>query len=242
MRNQVFDKNYTIIEVTDDFIDNVAVNEEICPTFGIVVKDHSVLQELYDGQKKIYGDNASQIEHIYRMNTDRDTNGQISFSDSILKNIDKYEGCEIYRFNCREKQKKDIYSLYGSLFFLGIFLGLLFTMATVLIIYYKQISEGYDDRERFEIMQKVGMNEREVKSSIHSQVLTVFFMPLILAGVHTVFAFPIVRKILAMLQLTNAKLFAVCTLCVFLAFTLIYAVIYLMTARVYYKIVKTTKN
>ena len=238
----IFDKNYTIIEVTDDFIDNVAVNEEICPTFGIVVKDHSVLQELYDGQKKIYGDNASQIEHIYRMNTDRDTNGQISFSDSILKNIDKYEGCEIYRFNCREKQKKDIYSLYGSLFFLGIYLGLLFTMATVLIIYYKQISEGYDDRERFEIMQKVGMNEREVKSSIHSQVLTVFFMPLILAGVHTVFAFPIVRKILAMLQLTNAKLFAVCTLCVFLAFTLIYAVIYLMTARVYYKIVKTTRN
>lgn len=238
----IFDKNYRVTEITNDFIDNVAVNEEICPTFGIVVKDHSVLQELYNGQKAIYGKNASEIEHIYGIDTDRDADGQISFSDTVLKDIDNYEGCDIYRFNCREKQKKDVYSLYGSLFFLGIFLGLLFTMATVLIIYYKQISEGYDDKERFEIMQKVGMNEREVKSSIHSQVLTVFFMPLILAGVHTVFAFPIVRKILAMLYLTNTKLFAVCTLCVFLAFAMIYAVIYLMTARVYYKIVKTSRK
>ncbi len=86
------------------------------------------------------------------------------------------------------------------------------------------------------------MSEREVKESIHSQVLTVFFMPLILAGIHMAFAFPIVRKILVMLQLTNVKLFAVCTLCVFLAFAVIYAVIYLMTARVYYKIVKTSRN
>lgn len=238
----LFDKNYRITEITEDFIDNVAVNKEICPTFGIVVKDHSVMQELYEGQKEVYGKNASQIEHIYGIDTDRDANGQISFSDVILKNIDKYEGCSIYRFNCREKQKKDVYSLYGSLFFLGIFLGLLFTMATVLIIYYKQISEGYDDKNRFEIMQKVGMSEKEVKESIHSQVITVFFMPLILAGIHTAFAFPIVRKILAMLQLTNVKLFAVCTLCVFLAFAVIYAVIYLMTARVYYKIVKTSRN
>lgn len=238
----LFDKNYRITEVTEDFIERENVNEEICPTFGIVVKDHSVMQELYEGQKKIYGKNASEIEHIYGIDTDRDADGQISFSDVVLKNIDKYEGVNIYRFNCRESQKKDVYSLYGSFFFLGIFLGLLFTMATVLIIYYKQISEGYDDKSRFEIMQKVGMSEREVKESIHSQVLTVFFMPLILAGIHMAFAFPIVRKILVMLQLTNVKLFAVCTLCVFLAFAVIYAVIYLMTARVYYKIVKTSRN
>lgn len=238
----LFDKNYRIKEVTEDFIERENVNEEICPTFGIVVKDHSVMQELYEGQKRIYGKNASEIEHIYGIDTDRDADGQISFSDAVLKNIDKYEGVSIYRFNCRETQKKDIYSLYGSFFFLGIFLGLLFTMATVLIIYYKQISEGYDDKSRFEIMQKVGMSEREVKESIHSQVLTVFFMPLILAGIHMAFAFPIVRKILVMLQLTNVKLFAVCTLCVFLAFAVIYAVIYLMTARVYYKIVKTSRN
>lgn len=234
----IFGKNYKITAVTDDFIDNVDVNEQICPTFGIVVKGHSTIKELYAEQEKIYGKNASEIEHIYGIDIEGNADTQTSFSDTILKNIKKYEGCNLSLLNCRETQKKDIYTLYGSLFFLGIFLGLLFIMATVLIIYYKQISEGYDDKSRFEIMQKVGMSQHEVKSSIHSQVLTVFFMPLILAGIHTAFAFPIVRKILAMLQLTNVKLFAVCTGCSFLAFALIYGIIYLLTARVYYKIVK----
>lgn len=232
----IFDRNYRITAITEDFIDHVAVNEEICPTFGIVVRDYSVIKKLYAEQKKIYGENASDIEHIYGIDIDGDADMQTSFTDTILRNIETTDKGIL--LNCREKQRKDIYSLYGSLFFLGIFLGLLFTMATALIIYYKQISEGYDDKSRFEIMQKVGMSKHEVKSSIHSQVLTVFFMPLIMAGIHTAFAFPIVRKILAMLQLTNVRLFAVCTLCVFLVFAVIYAVIYMMTARVYYKIVK----
>ena len=113
---------------------------------------------------------------------------------------------------CREFKRNDIYGLYGSLFFLGMFLGLLFTMATVLIIYYKQISEGYEDKKRFEIMQKVGMSNQEVKSSIRSQVLTVFFLPLITAGIHVAVAFPIIRKILLMLSLTNTKLYVICTM------------------------------
>ena len=236
---RIFDKEYKITDVTDKFIDNVLVNEVICPTLGIVVSDYSVIEEMYAGQKKIYGKNASEIEHKYGINIDGNKEKQLDFKESIEKNIWKYHESEnSLILNCREEKKKDVYYLYGSLFFLGIFLGLLFIMATVLIIYYKQISEGYDDKGRFEIMQKVGMNEREVKESIHSQILTVFFMPLIVAGIHTAAAFPIVRKILAMLQLTDVKLFAICNLGVAAVFTLVYALIYLMTARVYYRIVK----
>lgn len=133
---------------------------------------------------------------------------------------------------------KEFYELYGGLFFLGIFLGLLFIMATVLIMYYKQISEGYDDKERFEIMQKVGMSHSEIRHSIRSQVLTVFFLPIITAAIHIAFAFPIITRVLAIISLTNIKLFATCTVISILIFTLFYAIVYSLTARTYYRIVK----
>lgn len=110
-------------------------------------------------------------------------------------------------------------------------------MATVLIIYYKQISEGYDDRERFVIMQKVGMSLDEVKDSIRSQVITVFFLPLAAAGVHVIFAFPIISQILALLNLANTKLYILCTVGCFLVFAAMYILIYAVTAKTYYKIV-----
>ena len=131
-----------------------------------------------------------------------------------------------------------MYGLYGSFFFLGMFLGLLFIMAAVLIIYYKQVSEGYDDKERFQIMQKVGMSAKEVKRTIRSQVLTVFFLPLLTAGVHVLFAFPMISRILTLFQLMNTELYVCCTVGCFLIFALIYAFIYFFTARAYYKIVR----
>ncbi|EGW38747.1 FtsX-like permease family protein, partial [Desulfosporosinus sp. OT] len=133
--------------------------------------------------------------------------------------------------------KASFFAIYGGLFFLGIFLGALFIMATVLIIYYKQVSEGYDDKARFEIMQKVGMSREEVKGSIRSQVLTVFFLPLVTAGIHIAFAFPIITKLLAVLNLTNVGLFAWCTVGTILVFALFYALVYGLTAKVYYRIV-----
>ena len=110
-------------------------------------------------------------------------------------------------------------------------------MATVLIIYYKQISEGYEDRERFEIMQKVGMSKNEVKSAIRSQVLTVFFLPLIFAGLHLAVAFPILTKLLAMLNMGNVSLYAGCVVIGFGVFAVLYVIIYMMTAKTYYRIV-----
>ena len=111
-------------------------------------------------------------------------------------------------------------------------------MATVLIIYYKQISEGYDDRNRFEIMQKVGMSSSEVKSAIHSQILTIFFLPLMAAGTHVAAAFPLISRLLELLNLYNLRLYAACTVSCFLVFGVLYALIYLLTARTYYRIVQ----
>ncbi|QXE20656.1 ABC transporter permease [Clostridium sp. 001] len=134
--------------------------------------------------------------------------------------------------------RKQFLSLYGGLFFLGIFLGILFLMATVLIIYYKQISEGYEDKERFEIMQKVGMDKKEIKKTIRSQVLMVFFLPLIFTVIHIAFAFPMITKMLAVLGLKNINLFILSTAGTIVVFAAIYTIVFSLTARVYYKIVE----
>lgn len=137
----------------------------------------------------------------------------------------------------RELSRKNFYELYGGFLFIGIYLGLLFLMATVLIIYYKQISEGYDDKERYQIMQKVGMSKREVRSSIRSQVLTVFFLPLAAAVIHISVAFPVITKILSMFNMDDGALFFQCTVVTVAVFAVFYGIVFGITAREYYKIV-----
>lgn len=137
----------------------------------------------------------------------------------------------------RMLSRSSFYELYGGLFFIGIYLGSMFIMATVLIIYYKQISEGYDDRERYQIMQKVGMSKKEVKRSIRSQVLSVFFLPLVVAVIHVAVAFKVMTKILGVLNLTNVSLFAVCTIITIAVFAVFYIIVYSITAKEYYRIV-----
>ena len=129
-------------------------------------------------------------------------------------------------------------ALYGAVLFFGIFVGLLFLMGTVMIIYYKQVSEGYDDRERFQIMQKVGMSRREVKKCIHSQVLTVFFLPLVTAMIHTVVAFPFMTKIMRLLNFSNVHAFMIATGITIAVFAVVYVIVYAVTARTYYNIVE----
>lgn len=138
----------------------------------------------------------------------------------------------------RYLEKETFFGLYGGVFFIGMYLGSLFLMATVLIIYYKQISEGFDDRERYQIMQKVGMSKREVKSSIRSQILTVFFLPLVMAIIHIAVAFPVITKLLAIFYLKNTKLFFGCTACTVGIFAVFYVIIFVITAKEYYKIVE----
>lgn len=133
--------------------------------------------------------------------------------------------------------KEQVDNMYAGILFIGIFIGSIFLLAVVLIIYYKQISEGYEDRERFEILQKVGMDQKEVKKVITTQILQVFFLPLALASVHIAFAFPIILRILSMLGLVNASLFIGCTVGTILLFAFVYGLVYFLTARSYYRIV-----
>ena len=131
-------------------------------------------------------------------------------------------------------------STYGGFLFLGFFLGFVFLFATVLIIYYKQVSEGYDDRGRFRIMQQVGMTPKEVKATIRTQVLLMFFLPLVTAAIHIAFAFPLIKQIVFAFGLQNVHLFLMCTLGTFGVFALLYTFVYLLTARTYYRIVRMT--
>ena len=135
------------------------------------------------------------------------------------------------------QNRAEFYELYGGLFFLGIILSIAFICAAVLIIYYKQISEGYEDARRFEIMQNVGMTKKEIRSSINSQLLTVFFMPLVFAGLHLGFAFPFIHKMLMLFNLNNLPLLIGTTVISFCAFALLYAVVYKITSNSYYNIV-----
>lgn len=138
----------------------------------------------------------------------------------------------------RQQEYESYYADNGSLLFIGIFLGSLFLMGTPMIIYYKQISEGYEDQKRFEIMQKVGLSRREVRSSVRRQILMVFFLPLLMAMLHITMAFPMIRRMLLLFGMTNTKLFIGCTAGTVLIFAVVYGLIYLMTARSYYHIVE----
>ena len=141
------------------------------------------------------------------------------------------------RVECPIVERQDFYITFGGLFFIGMILSAMFIAAAALIIYYKQVSEGYEDQSRFAIMRKVGMTRQDIKKSINSQILTVFFIPLLLAGIHLAFAFPLVWQLLTMFSLTNKRL-AICTnIGAFLIFCVFYVVIYRFTAHAYYRIV-----
>ena len=185
--------------------------------------------------------NAEQIERIEpfsyadKFNLKGDDGKQKEALEQIQNEF--YEKIPDGMMESRMLSRSSFYELYGGLFFIGIYLGSMFIMATVLIIYYKQISEGYDDRERYQIMQKVGMSKKEVKRSIRSQVLSVFFLPLVVAVIHVAVAFKVMTKILGVLNLTNVLLFAVCTIITIAVFAVFYIIVYSITAKEYYRIV-----
>lgn len=159
--------------------------------------------------------------------------------DFFINHIEKDESYQDVYLECRQKNRDNFYMTYGSFLFLGVFLGLLFLTITVLIIYYKQITEGYEDKQRFEIMKKVGMSEAEVKKSIKSQILTVFMFPIIVAACHVAGSFNMITKLLAIFNLVNVHLFIICTICTILVFILVYAAVYLLTSKIYYGIIKS---
>jgi len=146
------------------------------------------------------------------------------------------------KVECRAVNRDDFYGLYGGLFYLGILLSIVFLAAAVLIIYYKQLSEGYEDQRRFAIMRKVGMTQKDIRASINSQMLTVFALPIAMAGVHMCFAYPIVRRILLLFNMANSRVFPGTTVVCFVVFALFYAVVYRLTSNTYYSIVTGAKE
>lgn len=218
-------------------------------SYGIVVEDESVLAHIFDQQKAAYGEAASDYtRRIAASFAGRGANGDVG--EKLERDVEAYlkeaafpqqqepgEGMTITG-NTVWGARESVTAMCGALLFLGIILGLVCLFATVLIVYYKQISEGYEDRARFQIMQKVGMSRREVKSTINSQVLLVFFLPLVVAGMHLAFAFPILEKVLHILLLSSTSLFVACSLVTFGVFAAVYTLIYTATARTYYKIVR----
>ena len=203
----------------------------------LVVPDTAALLELVAGQE-----NGS---YVWRGQYDFDASDEAlaAMVDDYFAASSEGDGVDagyydMLRIDLRSEAEQEVYGLSGGFLFLGVFLGIVFLMATVLIIYYKQVSEGYEDNARFEIMRKVGLSEREARRAIRSQILTVFFMPILVAAIHIAFDFNLVVLLLRLFSLTNVKLTALCTLGTLLVFCAVYAVVYALTARSYYKIVR----
>lgn len=208
--------------------------------YFIVVKDETVMQKLNEFQKSAFGERASDIETVVAMDVGGEEEQEIACKERIVqliaeRNPDSEQGR--VKVESRSERGNEDMVIFGGFLFLGIFLGFVFLMATTMIIYYKQVSEGYEDKERFEIMQKVGMSKKEVRASIRSQIIKVFFLPLIMACIHLTAAFPMINRLLLMFGMANVKLFAICTVATVAIFAVIYAIVYSMTARTYYKIV-----
>ena len=214
--------------------------------FGMVVADENVLYTLFDGQRESYGANASELSRRLCLNFDSRSAAMekgSGFWADVQRAAGAYiesEGYESYRMGLSEsvwEARERLYGMYGTLLFLGILLGIVCLFATVLIIYYKQIAEGYEDRQRFQIMRRIGMTGQEVKMTIRTQTLLVFFLPLATAGIHIAFAFPILTRLMTVLLMDDAWRFAKWCLIVYLVFSSVYALIYKLTAKTYYKIV-----
>lgn len=200
-----------------------------------VVKDESVLSKWAEEVTKSDKSEMVGQETDITFNLSGDDKQQLAFGDSLEN---KTDDSLHYIYRTKAANKQDFYITYGGFLFLGIFLGILFLVVTAMIIYYKQVSEGYDDRKRFEIMQKVGMSMEEVKSTVKAQILTVFFLPLIVAGIHVFGAFHMISRMLLLFGISNLLLFDVCTLVTLGVFSLIYALVYWSTAKTYYNIVR----
>lgn len=217
---------------------NGADNADIFASYWLFVPDFERYAAFYQGEllESVQGEWLS----YYGFDLPADDKVQRQIVSTICERIGRAQIEEAFPHVWVEsiaEEREGFYGMYGSLFFLGILLGIVFVFATVLIIYYKQISEGYEDRAKFEIMQKVGMTEREIKKSVNSQVLTVFFLPLITAGIHTAFAFPLIRKIMLLFNAVNISLLIWTMIACFLIFGFFYIIVYRMTSRAYLKLV-----
>ena len=207
----------------------------------VIVPDMQAILDVFPASIQDIKDSNS-FRWVYGFDTGLDADGQRAVSEAVSEHINALDlgegqGYDWYSLALRETNRADFYGNYAGMFALGILLSVVFILAAVLIIYYKQLTEGYEDQARFAIMQNVGMTRREIRRSINSQLLTVFYLPLLFAGLHLAFAFPMIRRLLMLFSLYNIGLFAAVTAISFAVFAALYAVVYRQTAGAYYAIV-----
>ena len=233
--------SFRVKKVLDSFpVGDGSAMASIAPTVFVIVPDFADTVAKLGGAVSSSGDEPASLSWNYAFDTPVSDEEEIAMCERIGERLSERSETGGYRYYSRESlaaNRADFYGMFGGLFFLGIMLSIAFICAAVLIIYYKQISEGYEDRRRFEIMQNVGMTKKEIRSSINSQLLTVFFLPLIFAGLHLGFAFPFIHKLLMLFNLSNLPLLIGTTAISFGVFALLYAVVFRVTSNAYYNIV-----
>ena len=233
--------SFRVKKVLDSFpIADGSAMASVAPTVFVIVPDFADTVAKLGGAVSSSGDEPASLSWNYAFDTPVSDEEETAMCERIGERLSECSESGGYLYYSRESlaaNRADFYGMFGGLFFLGIMLSIAFICAAVLIIYYKQISEGYEDRRRFEIMQNVGMTKKEIRSSINSQLLTVFFLPLIFAGLHLGFAFPFIHKLLMLFNLSNLPLLIGTTAISFGVFALLYAVVFRVTSNAYYNIV-----
>lgn len=225
-------------------VSHFTITSDMETPYCLVISDKAALDQVWAFQHDALGEYAAGLKTTLLVELDCTSDQELAlvdaWSDASVSEgfFDGTGAWEYWRVDSRAEMAVDGYSMAGGFLFLGILLGIIFLMATVLIIYYKQVSEGYEDQGRFEIMRKVGLSQRQVKSSIRGQVLLVFFLPIAVAAVHILFDFNLVARMLTMFGVRNVMTVALCTGGTLAAFLAVYAAVYLLTARTYYKIVR----
>ena len=241
----------TVLTVKEHLSDMMGSGEaamQIIPSVFIVTDDIEAVMESFNKELgSMSGEYKCRLEVSYSFDADLSEEQQMELGEAIRERVRELDytgdgGFYSYNVECKAEERADFYGLFGGIFFLGIFLSILFLAATVLIIYYKQVTEGYEDEARFEIMRKVGMTAKDIRRSINSQMLTVFFLPLVTAAIHTAFAFPIVQKLLAIFNLRNTALSLMVTGVAIVIFGIFYGVVYKITSNAYYAIVSGNKD
>ena len=223
------DMKYNIVGRFDN--EDVMMNSAYAPSNLAIV----VNQNAYNTLSQMNQLDGSVEKLGIIVNAKNVTSEQWQHMEKVMNDKLNHNG---YMCSNKETLKETNYEAYGGLMFIGIFLSIMFMMAAILIIYYKQLTEGYEDKQRFEILQNVGMSQKEVKQTIRSQVLIFFFLPLIVAIIHVAFAYPLMVNVLNAFLMGNSRTYFMCIVGCIFGLIVIYSLVYTLTAKIYYQIVK----
>jgi putative ABC transport system permease protein len=237
----LMDEHFTATQMNDmtQFSIGSETESELGDIYYVIVPDMSTLKDIEAQQQNILGNLSQSIVMFSEVHLSEGTNDEeeVAFGDRMQTNMDN-AGMDVINSDTKVEAGGKMQALRSGVLFISLNLAILLLLMTVLIIYYKQTSEAYDDRERFSIMQKVGLEQSEIKKAIKSQILLVFFLPVIVTVAHITAFSLLMKKAMVLIMLNEVSLFPIAIIVSFLIFFIIYVIIYQITAKVYYNIVK----